>query len=149
MVHKAWCCLRRVPSCLSRLSVKTNPKVSWLKKRRFWPKLGTFRLQIQHSIEEMILCFFQGNRWNVKVTWEKHHLFWPKLDAPGLYLQSEFTDGHEMMHKTFSSTEVTHCSWRSSVKFEGLTWQTSLTRAERPWAASQEPYGAPLCSPFY
>ena len=59
MVHKAWCCLRRVPSCLSRLSVKTNPKVSWLKKRRFWPKLGTFRLQIQQSIEEMILCFFK------------------------------------------------------------------------------------------
>ena len=47
---------------------------------------------------------------------------WPKLGVSGLYLQFEFTNGYEMMHKAWSSIEeVPYCFSGSSVKFLGHT----------------------------
>ena len=46
--------------------------------------------------------------------------FRPKLVVFGLYLQFEFTDDYEMMHKNWSSIEeVPYCLSRLSVKFQG------------------------------
>ena len=39
MLHKAWCCLEKVPYCFSRSSVKFEVHTA-KKNRRFWPKLG-------------------------------------------------------------------------------------------------------------
>ena len=50
----------------------------------------------------------------------KNRRIWPRLGISGLYLQFEFTNGYEMMHKGWSSIEeVPYCFSRSSVKFEG------------------------------
>ena len=35
----------------------------------------------------------------------KNRQFWPKLGVSGLYIQFEITNGYEMMHKAWSSTE--------------------------------------------
>ena len=52
----------------------------------------------------------------------KNCRFLPKLGVSGLYLQLEFTDGYEMMHRAWSSiVEVPYCFLRSSVKFQGRT----------------------------
>ena len=64
----------------------------------------------------------QGQRSNVKVTEVKTELnrFWPNLGVSGLYLQLEFTDGYEMMHKAWSNIyEVSYYFSRSYVKFQG------------------------------
>ena len=54
----------------------------------------------------------------------KNCRFWPKLGVSGLYLQFEFTNGYEMMHKARSSIEeVPYCFSRSYVKFQGHTGQ--------------------------
>ena len=53
-------------------------------------------------------------------TAKKNHWFRPKLGVSRLYLQFEFTDGYEMMHKVWSSIEeMPHCFSRLSVKFQG------------------------------
>ena len=74
------------------------------------------------SIEEVPYCF---SRSSVKLqghTALKICRFWPKLGVSGLYLQLEFTDGYEMMHRAWSSiVEVPYCFSRSSVKFQGHT----------------------------
>ena len=52
----------------------------------------------------------------------KNRRFWSELSVSGLYLQLEFTDGYEMMHKAWSSIrEVPYSFSRSSVKFRGHT----------------------------
>ena len=44
----------------------------------------------------------------------------PKLGVSGLYLQFEFTDGYEIMHKDWSSIEeMPYCFCRLSFKFQG------------------------------
>ena len=55
---------------------------------------------------------FQGH------TAKKIRRFRPKLGVSGLYPQSEFTDGYEMMHKD-SIEEAPYCFSRLSVKFQG------------------------------
>ena len=52
----------------------------------------------------------------------KNRQIWPRLGISGLWLQFEFTNGYEMLHKAWSSIEeVPYCFWRSSVKFQGRT----------------------------
>ena len=51
---------------------------------------------------------------------QKNCWFRPKFDVSGLYLQFEFTDGYEMMHKDWSNIEeVPFCFLRLSVEFQG------------------------------
>ena len=73
------------------------------------------------------LLIFQGHLSNFKVTRLKNRWFRPKLGISRLYLQFEFTDGYEMMLKSWSSIEeVPYCFSRLSVKFQGHKGQTSL-----------------------
>ena len=60
--------------------------------------------------------------------------FGPKLGVSGLYLQLEFTDGYEMMHRARSSiVEVPYCFSRSSVKFQGNT-ALKIVEFDPKWA---------------
>ena len=74
------------------------------------------------SIEEVPYCF---SRSYIKLQGHtaKKNRFLPKLGISGqLELQFEFTNGYEMMHKAWSSTEeVRYCFSRSYVKFQGHT----------------------------
>ena len=58
----------------------------------------------------------------------------PNWAFSGLYLQLEFTDGYEMMHRARSSiVEVPYCFSRSSVKFQGHTAQ-KIVEFDPKWA---------------
>ena len=74
------------------------------------------------SIEEVPYCF---SRSYVKLqghTAKKNRRFRPKWGVSGLYLQLEFTDGYEMMHRAWCSlVEVPYCFSRSYFKFQGHT----------------------------
>ena len=74
------------------------------------------------SIDEMPYCF---SRSSVKLQGhmaKKNHRFWPKLGVSGLWIQLEFTDGYEMIHRAWSCiVEVPYCFSRSYVKFQGHT----------------------------
>ena len=63
---------------------------------------------------------------------KKNRRFRPKLGVFGLYLQFEFTDGYEMMHKDWSSIEESYCLSRLSVnlsfKVTGLKNISILTQ---------------------
>ena len=52
----------------------------------------------------------------------KNRQIWPRLGVSGLYLQFEFTNGYEMIHRAWSSIEeMPYCFSRSSVKLQGHT----------------------------
>ena len=76
------------------------------------------------SIKEVPYCFsmshikFQGH------TAQRNRRFWLKIGVFGFWLQFEFTNGYEVMHKAWSSIEeVPYCFSRSNVKFQGHTAQ--------------------------
>ena len=52
----------------------------------------------------------------------KNHQFRRELSVSGLYIQFEFTNGFEMMHKAWRNIEeVPYCFSRSSIKFHSHT----------------------------
>ena len=136
-MYKAWYCLGAVPYWFSRLSVKFKGHMA-KKIVRNWAFTGLYLqfeftdgYEMMHkdwsSIEEVPYRFsgwsvkFQGHRA------KKYIGFDPKLGFFGLLLQFEFTDGFEMMLKSWSSIEeVPYCFSRSSVKFQGHKGQISL-----------------------
>ena len=64
----------------------------------------------------------------------KNRRFGPKLGVSGLYLQLEFTNGYEMMHRARSSiVEVAYCFSRSSVKFQSHT-ALKIVEFDPKWA---------------
>ena len=75
--------------------------------------------------------------WNRQISrshGSKNRRFGPKLGVSGLYLQLEFTNGYEMMHRARSSiVEVPYCFSRSSVKFQGHT-ALKIVEFDPKWA---------------
>ena len=68
------------------------------------------------------LLFFKVIRQISRSHGAKNRQIWPRLVVSGLQLQSEFTNGYEMLHKAWSGIEeVPYCLSRSSVKFQGRT----------------------------
>ena len=68
------------------------------------------------------LLFFKVIRQISRSHGSKKRQIWPRLGVSGLWLQFEFTNGYEMMHKAWSSIEeVPYCFARSYVKFQGHT----------------------------
>ena len=93
------------------------------------------------SIEEVPYCFprssikFQGH------TGQKNRRFWPKLSVSRLWLQFQFTDGFEMIHKAWCSIgEVPFYLLRSYIKLlrsHGLKnrrFGSNLSKITRPVA---------------
>ena len=68
---------------------------------------------------EVPYCFSRSSAIYFKVTRLKNRRIWLKLGVSGLWVQFEFTNGFEMMHKAWSSIEeVLSWFWMSSVKLE-------------------------------
>ena len=68
------------------------------------------------------LLFFKVIRQISRSHGSKNRRIWPRLGVSGLYLQFEFTNGYEMMHKAWSSIEeVPYCFSRSYIKLQGHT----------------------------
>ena len=65
------------------------------------------------------LLFFRVIRQISRSHSSKNCRFWPKLGVSGLYLQFEFTNGYEMLHKAWSYIkEVAYCFSRLYVNFK-------------------------------
>ena len=80
------------------------------------------------------LLFFKVIRQISRSHGSKKRQIWPRLGVSGLYLQFEFTNGYEMMHKAWSNIEEEpYCFWRSSVKFQGHTALKSV-KIDPDWA---------------
>ena len=134
MMLKSWNSIEEVPYYFSRSSVKFQGHKGQISL--ILSIIERFRLSLQFeftdgfeiiskawsSIEEVPYCLsrssikFQGH------TGQKcDRQFRPKLSVSGLQRQFEFTNGFEMMHKAWCSTEeVPYCFSRSSIKFEAL-----------------------------
>ena len=116
-----------MPYCFWRSSVKFQgqflPKlgISRLKNRQFESSLSKITRPVA-AIKSLRFALFKVIRQIARSHGSKNRRFWPKLGVSGLYLQLEFTDGYEMMHRAWSSiVEVPYCFSRSSVKFQGHT----------------------------
>ena len=80
------------------------------------------------------LLFFKVIRQISRSHSSKNRRIWPRLGVSGLWLQFEFTNGYEMMHKAWSSIEeVPYCFSRSSVKFQGHT-ALKIAEFDPDWA---------------
>ena len=80
------------------------------------------------------LLFFKVIRQISRSHGSKNRRIWPRLGVSGLYLQFEFTNGYEMLHKAWSSIEeVPYCFSRSSVKFQGHT-ALKIVELDPDWA---------------
>ena len=107
--QKCCLCKRPRPEVKSQAYRGQNPTL---------PSLDHNSSLISHMVMVWCLIGFQGHLSNFKVTQLKKiidfHPNWAFRD----YLQFEFTDGYEMMHKVCSSIEeVPYCFSRSSIKF--------------------------------
>ena len=114
-----------MPYCFWRSFVKFQgqflPKlgVSRLKNRQFESSLSKITRPVA-AIKSLRFALFKVIRQISRSHSSKNRRFGPKLGISGLYLQLEFTDGYEMMHRARSSiVEVPYCFSRSSVKFQG------------------------------
>ena len=68
------------------------------------------------------LLFFKVIHQISKSHGSKNRRILPRLGVSGLWLQFEYTNGYEMMHKAWSNIEeVPYGFWRSSTKFQGYT----------------------------
>ena len=80
------------------------------------------------------VLFFEVIRQVSRSHGSKNRRIWPRLGVSGLWLQFEFTNGYEMMHKAWSSIEeVPYCFARSSVKFQGRT-ALKIVEFDPDWA---------------
>ena len=80
------------------------------------------------------LLFFKVIRQISRSHGAKNRRIWPRLGVSGLYLQFEFINGYEMLHKAWSSiVEVPYCFSRSSVKFQGRT-ALKIVKFDQNWA---------------
>ena len=134
MMHKAWSSIEEVPYCFPSSSVNLQGRTA-LKIVEFDPNwafpdcnsnlnspMGTeWCTKLEVALRDALL-FLRVIRKISRSHGSKHHRIWPKLGVSGLKLQFEFTNGYEMMHKAWSSTEnVPYCFSRSYVKLQGHT----------------------------
>ena len=76
----------------------------------------------QSGREEVPYCFFLDHLSISRSHGTKNCWFWAKLGISRLLCKFEFTDGCEMLLKSWSSIEeVPYCFSRSSIKFQGYT----------------------------
>ena len=142
-MHKDWSSIEELPYCFSRLSIKFQGHRA-KKNIDFDPKLGFFGLQLQCEFTdgyEMMLIFcssvdevpFYFSRSSVKFQGHKGQL---SLILSGIECYRTVTPVWihwwlEMIHIAWSSIEeAPYCLSRSSITFQGHTWQklASLTK---------------------
>ena len=86
------------------------------------------------STVEVPYCFSRSYVKFQDHTAKKNRQIWPKLGVSGLWLQFEFTNGYEMLHKAWNSKgEMPYCFPRSTIKFQGHTVQ-NITDFDPNWA---------------
>ena len=121
MMHKAWSSIEEVPYCFPRSYVKLQGHMVQ-NITNFDPNWAFPDCRPVAAFKSLRFALFKVIRQISRSHGSKNRRFWPKLEVSGLYLQLEFTDGYEMMHRAWRSIEeVPYCFSRSSVKFQGHT----------------------------
>ena len=131
MLHKAWSSIEEMPYCFWRSSIEfqghTAKKIVDCDQNWAFPDCN-FSL---NSLKAVIWCRRLEHRRGAllfsKVIPQissshrtQNSRFWPELSISWLWLQFQFTDGFEMMHKAWCSIEeAPYCFPRSSIKFQG------------------------------
>ena len=131
MMHIAWNSIENASNCFSRSSAKfqghtgkkiavfdPNWKFSDCNSSLNSPMAAKWCTKLEKARKGAALFF--------KVIYQisgshgtKNHRFLAELGVSGLYLQFEFTDGYEMMHKAWSRIkDVPYCFSMSSVNFK-------------------------------
>ena len=124
-----------MPYCFSGSSVKFQVYTGQ-KNRRFWPELSISGLltpvwihpwlwndaQSLKSYRRGALFFSKVIHQTSRSHGTKNCQIWLELSVSSLWLQFEFINGFEMMHKAWHSKEnMPYCFSRSSIKFQGHT----------------------------
>ena len=122
MLHKAWNSKGEMPYCFPRSSIKfqghTVQNITYFDPNWAFPD---YRPVAAFKSLRFAL-FFKFIRQISRSHGSKNRQIWPRLGVSGLYLQFEFTNGYEMIHKAWSSIEeVPYCFSGLSVKFLGHT----------------------------
>ena len=118
-----WCpCTRSEVKCQGHRGV--NTQLSRLRTRtKVW--IHTWQWNHAHSWKQHrkgALLFFEVICQISRSHGSKNCGIWPRLGVSGLYLQFDFTNGYEMIHKAWSSIEeVPYFFSRSSIKLQGHT----------------------------
>ena len=133
MLHKAWNSKGEVPYCFPRSSIKfqghTGQNIT-----DFDPNWAFPDYRPVAAFKSLRFALFKVIHQISRSHGSKNRRIWPKLGVSGLYLQLEFTDGYEMMHRARSSiVEVPYCFSRSSVKFQGHT-ALKIVKFDPNWA---------------
>ena len=81
-----------------------------------------------------VLLFFKVSCQVSRSHGYKNRQIWPRLGVSGLYLQFEFTNSYEMIHKAWSGIEeVSYCFSRSAVRFQGHA-ALKIVKFDPDWA---------------
>ena len=134
MMHKAWSSIEEVLCCFSRSSLKFQGHMGH--KTPILTRIGRFRTatpvwiywrlwndaQSLRQRRRGALLFFKVISQISRSRRTKNCRFWSQLSVSGLWIQFQFTDGCEMMHKAWHNIDgVPYCILRSSMKFHGHT----------------------------
>ena len=130
---QVWHSIKEVPYCFSRSSINFQDHTGQ-KNHQFWPELSVSGLLTPVWIYQWLwndaqslkqhrrgaLLFFKVIHQFSRSRVPKNRQFWPELNVSRLLLQFEFTNGFEMMHKSWCSIEeMPHCFPRSFIKLQG------------------------------
>ena len=110
---------------------------------KFCPLFGCFQTITPVWVHRWLLNVTQSLKWfrraailffkvihQISRSQRPKNRFWPELSISGLYLQFEFTDDYEIMHKAWRGIEeVPYCFSRSFVKFKGHTGKKKVDLA--------------------
>ena len=121
MLHKAWNSKGEMPYCFPRSSIKfqvhTGQNIT-----DFDPNWAFPDYRPVAAFKSLRFALFKIIRQFSRSRGAKNCQFWPELSVSGLLLQFEFTNGFEMMHKSWCSIEeMPYCFPRSFIKFQGHT----------------------------
>ena len=121
MLHKAWNSKGEMPYRFPRSSVKfqghTVQSIT-----DFDPNWAFPDYRPVAAFKSLRFALFKVKRQISRSHGSKNRQISPKLGIFGLYLQFEFTNGYEMMHKAWRRIDKgPYCFSRSYVKFEGHT----------------------------
>ena len=133
MMNKAWSSIEDVPYCFARSSIKfqghTGQNITNFDPNWVFPDYRPVA-----AFKSLRFALFKVIRQISRSHGCKNRGIWPKLAVSGLYLQFEFINGYEMLHKAWNSKwEMPYCFPKSSIKFQGHTVQ-NITDFDPNWA---------------
>ena len=120
MLHNVWNSKGEMPYCFPRSSIKfqghTVQNITDFDPNWAFPDY----MQVA-AFKSLRFALFKVIRHIARSHSSKNHRCWPKLGVSGLWLQLEFTDGYEMVHR----------AWRGALLFFKVIRQISTSHGSK------------------